>query len=194
MKKKQRHFTREEILNQCNAVARQRRTSDRSPWTALSIVTSYALMTSEGFRGQRIQSIHSPVSELFSKYSSGDINIDEYSAKLKDKVGWTVECEKYTQADVRGKKGSYIEWINAKQLDPVNSINEQSTAFLILFFNELMNIGYGEKRLSRVRDKVNELFKLYSDDMSGKLVSKWRQELIDVAGIAFEDPKDPMKQ
>ena len=188
-----RHLTRNEILARCNAVARERRLCDRSPWTAMSIICSYAAMKSEGFKGQRLQKIVTRVNELQSEYDAGRVDLEEISKKLYDRAEWTITHEKYTKADITAKKGSFDYWLDEKQIDPQNAINEQATRYMLFFFTELIEIyGFGKERLTRIQEKINEMLQLYQQDKV--TVRQWKKELLDDAGIYFENPVDPLTQ
>lgn len=188
-----RHLTRNEILARCNAVARERRLCDRSPWTAMSIICSYAAMKSEGFKGQRLQKIVTRVNELQSEYDAGRVDLEEISKKLYDRAEWTVTHEKYTEADITAKKGSFDYWLDKKQIDPQNAINEQATRYMLFFFTALTEMyGFGKERLTRVQEKINEMLQLYQQDKV--TVRQWKKELLDDAGIYFENPVDPLTQ
>lgn len=188
-----RHLTRNEILAKCNAVARERRLCDRSPWTAMSIICSYAAMKSEGFKVQRLQKIVTRVNELQSEYDAGRVDLEEISKKLYDRAEWTITHEKYTKADITAKKGSFDYWLDEKQIDPQNAINEQATRYMLFFFTALIEIyGFGKERLTRIQEKINEMLQLYQQDKV--TVRQWKKELLDDAGIYFENPVDPLTQ
>lgn len=188
-----RHLTRNEILARCNAVARERRLCDRSPWTAMSIICSYAAMKSEGFKGQRLQKIVTRVNELQSEYDAGRVDLEEISKRLYDRAEWTITHEKYTKADITAKKGSFDYWLDEKQIDPQNAINEQATRYMLFFFTALIEIyGFGKERLTRIQEKINEMLQLYQQDKV--TVRQWKKELLDDAGIYFENPVDPLTQ
>ena len=188
-----RHLTRNEIIARCNAVAREKRLCDRSPWTAMSIVCGYALMRSEGFKGQRLQKIVSKVNELQSEYDAGQVSVEKISKSLYDRADWTIEYKEYTEADITAKKGSFDYWLDKKQLDPQNAINEHATRYMLFFFTALTEIyGFGKERLTRVQEKVNEMLQLYQQDKV--TVNQWKKELLEDAGIYFEDPVDPLTQ
>lgn len=188
-----RHLTRNEILARCNAVARERRLCDRSPWTAMSIICSYAAMKSEGFKGQRLQKIVTRVNELQSEYDAGRVDLEEISKKLYDRAEWTITHEKYTKADITAKKGSFDYWLDEKQIDPQNAINEQATRYMLFFFTALIEIyGFGKERLTRIQEKINEMLQLYQQDKV--TVRQWKKELLDDAGIYFENQVDPLTQ
>ncbi len=188
-----RHLTRNEILARCNAVARERRLCDRSPWTAMSIICSYAAMKSEGFKGQRLQKIVTRVNELQSEYDAGRVDLEEISKKLYERAEWTITHEKYTKADITAKKGSFDYWLDEKQIDPQNAINEQATRYMLFFFTALIEIyGFGKERLTRIQEKINEMLQLYQQDKV--TVRQWKKELLDDAGIYFENPVDPLTQ
>lgn len=102
-----RHLTPQEIIRQCNMVARESRMADRTPWTAMGIMCAYVIMRKEGFKGQRILRITNRINEMEEQWSNGKVDMKEISQRLMDKADWTIEHQKYTEADIRAKKGSY---------------------------------------------------------------------------------------
>lgn len=188
-----RHLTKDEILARCNAVARERRMCDRTPWTAMSIVCSYALMKCEGFKGHRLQKIVNRINEMQADYDAGKIDMKKISDDLFARAEWTIQHEEYTEADISAKKGSFDYWLDAKQIAPQNAINEQATRYMLFFFSALVEIyGFGKERLTRVQEKINEMLSMYQQDKA--TVNQWKRELLDDAGIYFENPVDPLTQ
>ena len=190
---KRRHLTPQEIISQCKHVARECRMADRSPWTAMGVVCGYTLMRSEGFKAQRIVKITNTVAQYEQRWRSGEITVEEMSKRLMDKAEWSIEYKEYTEADIKRKKGSYDYWLDQKQLDPQNRINQQATRYMIFMFNALMNeFGYGKARLTRVEEYMLHMLAEYQQDKV--TVKQWRQEILDETGIVFENPLDPLTQ
>ena len=188
-----RHLTRNEILARCNAVARESRMCNRSPWTAISIICGYALMKSEGFKGQRLNNVIKNVGKLESEFEAGRIDIDDVSKSLYEKADWTIEYKEYTEADIVSKKGTFDYWLDKKQIAPQNEINKQATRYMLFFFTSLNDIyGFGKERLTRVQEKINEMLLLYQQDKVS--VTEWKKALLEEAGIYFENPIDPLTQ
>ena len=188
-----RHLTKNEIIARCKVVAREARMSDRSPWTAMSITCSYALMKSEGFKGQRIRNVVARINELQSEYDAGHIDVESIRKDLYDKADWTITYEKYTEEDIKSKKGSFYYWLDQKQISPQNAINEQAALYMLFFFTTLTELyGFGKERLTRVQEKINEMLQLYQQDKV--TVNQWKKELLEDAGIYFENPIDPLTQ
>ena len=188
-----RHLTPREIISQCNMVARESRMADRTPWTAMGIMCAYVIMRKEGFKGQRILRITNRINEMEEQWSNGKVDMKEISQRLMDKADWTIEHQKYTEADIRAKKGSYQYWIDQKQIAPQNTINEQATRYMLFFFTALMDeYGFGKDRLTRVQDYMNELLLEYQQDKT--TVHSWKKALFEEAGVVMEMPVDPLTQ
>lgn len=190
---KRRHLTPQEIISQCKHVARECRMADRSPWTAMGIVCGYTLMKSEGFKAQRIVKITDTVARYEELWRNGEITVEEMSKRLMDKAEWSIEYKEYTEEDIKRKKGTYDYWLDQKQLDPQNRINQQATRYMIFMFNALMDeYGYGKARLTRVEEYMLNMLSEYQQDKV--TVNQWRQEILDETGIVFENPLDPLTQ
>lgn len=188
-----RHLTPKEIIAQCKAVARETRMSDRSPWSAMSIMLSYVIMKREGFKGQRILRLTTRVNEMEMQWQKGEIDLKEISQRLMDKADWSIEYVAYTDNDIRAKKGSYQYWIDQKQIPAQNAINEQATRYMLFFFTALMEeYGFGKERLTRVQDYMNELLEMYQQDKT--TVHEWKKALLEEAGVVIEMPIDPLTQ
>ena len=188
-----RHLTRNEILAQCNAVARESRMCNRTPWTAAGIICGYALMKSEGFKGQRLYKVTKKIDEMEAEFDAGRVKLKDVSNALLEKAGWSIEYVEYTEADIVSKKGTFDYWLDKKQLAPQNAINAQSTRYMLFFFTALTEIyGFGKERLTRVQEQINNMLLLYQQDKTS--VNEWKKELFDDAGIYFENPIDPLTQ
>lgn len=190
---KRRHLTPREICAQCNAIARESRMADRTPWSAMGIMCSYVIMKKEGFKGQRIAKITNKVNEMEELWSQGKISLEEVSKKLYDKAEWTIEYQKYTEADITAKKGTYQYWLDSIQIGPQNAINEQSTRYMLFFFTALMEeYSFGKERLTRVEEYLNTLLRDYQQDKT--TVREWKKALYEDAGVVVEMPVDPLTQ
>lgn len=191
--RKKRHLTPQEIMAQCNAIAREKRMADRTPWSAMSIMCSYVIMRKEGFKGQRILKITNKVNELEEQWSKGKINLEEVSKRLYEKADWSIEYKEYTEADITAKKGSYQYWLDSVQIGPQNAINMQATRYMLFFFTALMDeYRFGKERLTRVQEYMNELLLLYQQDKT--TVRAWKKALLEEAGVVIEMPIDPLTQ
>ena len=188
-----RHLTRNEIIEQCKRVARQNRTGSRAMWTAMCIMCGYALLKSEGFKGQRISNVTKKVNEMYEEYEKGNLDIDILNNRLLDKAEFSFKHEDYTESEITEKKGTYAHWIIERQIAPQNEINKQSIEYMIMFFNALIDLyGFGKERLNRVFEQIEKERSLYD---SGKAsIEEWRKELMEDAGIVFEEPIDPLTQ
>ncbi len=190
---KRRHLTPAEIKAQCKAIARESRMADRTPWTAMAIMCSYVIMKCEGFKGQRISKIANKVNEMEMQWKDGKVDLKEISNKLYDKAEWTIEHKAYTMDDITAKKGSYQYWLDSKQINPQNTINEQATRYMLFFFTALMEeYGYGKERLTRVEEYMNKLMVDYQQDKT--TVRGWNEALLKEAGVVMEMPVDPLTQ
>lgn len=190
---KRRHLTPNEIKEQCKKIARESRMADRTPWTAMGIICGYALYKSEGFKGQKIAKVTSKVAEYEKKWQAGEVTLEDLSKRLNDKADWTVDYKEYTEADIYYRKGTYNHWLDKVQLKAQNTINEQSTRYMIFMFNVLMDeYGYGKDRLTRVQSYMMDMLGDYR--LSKHTVITWRKILLEETGVVFEQPIDPLYQ
>lgn len=188
---KKRHLTPKELIAQCNAIARENRMVDRTPWTATGIICAYTIMRSEGFKGQRILKLINKINELEDHWNENKLSIEDISKRLQEKAGWTVEHKIYTEADITAKKGTFDYWIDSKQIAPQNAINQQATRYMLFFYTALMDeYGFGKERLTRVAAYMDSILPQYQVNKS--IVVEWKKALLDEAGVVLEMPLDPL--
>ena len=188
--KGKRHLTPKEIMAQCKAVARECRMADRTPWTIVGILVSYAVMESEDFRGKRILKILNKISEMEELWENGKLDFEDTKQKVYAKIGdGLLEHTTYKESDITHKKGSYDYWLDSKQIDPQNTMNEYLSRYLVFFFTSLIeDFGYGKERLMRVFNYIDNLLQDYR--LNRTTISVWRKALREKAGIVLEMPKD----
>ena len=188
-----RHLTPKEIIAQCNAIARESRMAERTPWTAMGIMCAYVIMKCESFKTKRILNITSKINEFEEQWSNGKVDLKKISERLYEKAEWTIEYKAYSESDITAKKGSYRYWLDSVQIAPQNTINEQATRYMLFFFTVLMEeYGFGKDRLTRVEEYMNNLLRDYQKDKT--TVSEWSRELFNETGIVMEMPIDPLTQ
>lgn len=189
---KKRHYTPQQIIAQCNAIAREKRMAVRSPWTAMAIVCGYSMLKSEGFKAKRIAAVCTKVNEYEDLWREGLLTVEQVQADLMEKAEWSVEYKEYTEADITAKKGSFQYWLDSIQIEPQNTINETATRYMLFFFLALNEMhGYGKDRLTRVKDLMNQTIEEYQKNKEA--LQRWKIDLLD-AGIYFENPIDPLTQ
>lgn len=194
MKKKRRHLTPNEIKSHLNALAREKRMVDRSPWSAMSVMCPYALLRSEGFKGKRILRVLEHIKELEEKWYASELDLDELRKRVA-KVSTELDASfvEYTEADITARKGSFDYWFDKIQLEPQNAINRNAERYIIFFMATLMDeFGYGEKRLLRVTEYLNKLMTEYREKRTN--TNAWKEALYDEVGICIEMPVDPLTQ
>lgn len=190
---KRRHLTPQELKERLKHAAKQSRMATRTPWTAMGVLTGFALYKSEGFKGQRILKITDAVAEYERRWIDGEITIDDCNARLKEKTGWDVNVTPYTDEDLKSKKGSCRYLLEKTEMEAKNTINMQSARYMVWLFNALMDeYGYGKDRLTRVEEYMLKLIDDYT--FSRTTVDAWRKVLRDDLGLVFEQPIDPITQ
>lgn len=191
-KKRHYHYTPQQIIAQCNAIAREKRMAVRSPWTAMAIVCGYSMLKSEGFKAKRIAAVCTKVNEYEDLWREGLLTVEKVQADLMEKAEWSVEYKEYTEADITAKKGSFQYWLDSIQIEPQNIINETATRYMLFFFWALNEMhGYGKDRLTRVKNLMNQTIEEYQKNKEA--LQRWKIDLLD-AGIYFENPIDPLTQ
>lgn len=194
MKKKgRRHLTPYEIKEHCKSIAREKRMADRTPWTITAIVSAYVLMQQEGFKGKRIAHVTGKINELEEKWTEGSIKLEDIQQRLQNKADWSIVGNVYKEDDIKARKGSFMYWLDSKQIEAQNVMNEQAARYLLFFYNTLMEeYGYGKERLTRIQNYMDSILPEYQVDKS--VLTKWRKALLDEAGVVMELPVDPLTQ
>lgn len=191
--KKRRHLTPKQICAQCNAIAREKRMAERTPWTAMGIMCAYILMKVEGFKGKRISKIINRVNEIEEQWRNGEIDLEELNRRLFDKCGFSFEPKVYDDNDIKEKKGSYRYWLQQKEIEPGNIINETAMRYYTFFYTALIEeYKLGNKKLKRIYDYNDNLLLEYEKDRTS--LHEWEKELEEEAGLAIEMPIDPLTQ
>lgn len=188
--KSRRHFNKDEIIAMCTQVARETRMADRTPYTAMPIICLYTMLESEGWKQTRLANLANKINEYKAKYDTGEIDKEYLENRLKEKVDFMVGYEEYTLEDVTSKT-KFMRWLDEKQIAPQNRINELSTEYMLLFFNALMDCGFGKERVNRVQTAMFDVLNRYVENKL--LLRDIRQKLLD-AGIFVEQPVDPLTQ
>lgn len=191
-KRKRHHLDRNELIQACSQVARERRMANVSPWTAMSIICGYTLLQAKDFKGKRIHNVSKSVDDYERRWLLGEIDLPAMSKKLVDDyAGFSVEYIPYTEADIRFKKGSFDHWLDSKQIEPQNIINEFASRYLIFWFTSLAEMyGYREKRLNDIYEQFKKIMEEYQ--VNKVSIRDWQKALLEDAGIWFALPEDPL--
>lgn len=179
-----KHLTRDELLQQLKHTANVRRKAASAPFTGMAILGNYVLWKTEGWYQKRLDEYNQRVRD----YYDSDPDIRRLSERLFDKTDFTVEVQYHQKQDNRYKKsGGYRHSMEQKLMEAEDEINRCSQKYLLIHFNVLMDMGYGKKRLNRVKDAMNRKLTEVSDPM-GEGAMEMRQELMDGVGIIVEMP------
>jgi len=151
------------------------------------------IMRVEGFKGKRIANVTSKINEMEELWSNGNIDLKNIQQKLQDKADWSITGIVYKEEDIKSRKGSFMYWLDCRQIDAQNIMNEQAARYLLFFYSTLMEeYGFGKERLTRVQEYMDSILPEYQVDK--RVISKWRKALYDEAGIEMELPVDPLTQ
>lgn len=142
-----------------------------------------------GRRRDGIRSDWAEYNERVREYYDTDLDIWALSDRLYDVTDFTVEVKYHKAQNNRNKKSKrYRHSMEQKLMEAEDEINRCSQKYLLIHFNVLMDMGYGKKRLVRVKDSMNQKLEEIGDLM-GESAMKMRDDLIDGAGIIIEMPK-----
>ena len=179
-----RHIPKDELLQQLKHTANVCRKASSAPFTGMAIISNYILWKTECWYQKRLAEYNQRV----KAYYDADPDISELHDRLYNVADFTVEVEYHNAQDNRYKKSwRYRHSMEQKLMDAEDEINRCSQKYLLIHFNVLMDMGYGKKRLNRVKDAMNLKLKEVGDPM-GKDAMEMRQELIDGVGIIIEMP------
>lgn len=191
-----RHLTPAEIIRQCKIVSREKRMADRTPWTVMSIICPYTLMKSEGYKGKRIAKIVARIEEYEALWKDDKVDLEELKKRVTDKVGSDTEAfayTVYTESDITAKKGSYDYWLDSRQIEAQNAMNEQASRYLVFLYNALIDTEhFGKKRMTRIYEYMDGMMQEYR--LNRVTIGIWKKALYEEAGIVVEMPIDPETQ
>lgn len=188
-KRKQKHMSKDELIREMNMIAKESRMATNSPWTAMGVLCCYTMMVFDGWKSKRLQNLMASINGYEDRWQRYEIDLEPYQERLMSVAGWKVEQVDYTEADISAKKGTFSYAIDKFQINAQNEINRTATRFLTWFYNVLIDNGYGEKRLEKVLNAIDEQINRYRAEKH--LVAEWQTELLDSAGLVFEQPIDP---
>lgn len=179
-----KHLTRDDLLQQMKYTANVRKRAAGSSFTGMAILGNYILWKTEGWWQKRLGEYN----ERVKGYYDAEPSIHELSNRLYHTADFTVEVEeRLRQGSSQKKSHRYRQQIKKKLMEAEDEISLYSQKYLLIHFNVLIDMGYGKKRLNRVKDAMNQKLKEINDPM-GEGAMEMRQELIDNVGIYIEMP------
>ena len=179
-----KHLTKNELLWQLKHTADVRKRASASSFTMMAILGNYVLWKTESWYQKRLVEYNERVRTYYEK----DPDLEALSRRLNDTAGFTIEVQYHQPHDNCYKKTKkYRHDMEQKLMEAEDRINRCSQKYLLIHFSVLMDMGYGKKRLNRVKDAMNRKLTEISDPM-GKGAMEMRQELMDGVGIIIEMP------
>ena len=179
-----KHLTKVELLQQLKHTANVRRKASSAPFTGMAILGNYILWKTEGWYQKRLAEYNERVREYYDM----DIDIKVLSNRLYKAAEFNVEVEYHKAQDNQYKKSRrYRHSMEQKLMEAEDEINLCSQKYQLIHFNVLIDMGYGKKRLNRVKDAMNRKLEEVSNPM-GKGAMEMRQELMDGVGVIIEMP------
>ena len=179
-----KHLKKDELLRQLKHTADVRKRASGASFTGMAILGNYVLWKTEGWYQKRLVEYNQRVRH----YYDSDPDIKALSDRLFEKSEFTVEVQYHQEKDNQYKKSRrYRHDMEKKLMDAEDEINRCSQKYLLIHFNVLIDMGYGKKRLNRVKDAMNRKLTEVSDPM-GEGAMEMRQELIYGVGIVIEMP------
>ena len=160
--------------------------SESTAFTGIATLCNYVLWHDEKWSQNKLIEYHTAVTEYDRKFYDGEITIEQMSKRLWDKAGFTIEYVPQAEEDTY-LKNKFFRDMEQRTIKAGNIINEMSQQYLLIYFNVLMDSGYGKKRLNRVKDNLNKWLDITSKD-TGKKIMDLHRELVDKVGIYVEMP------
>lgn len=165
-KKKRRPLTKDEILAAVKEVERKKLTAEVSPFS-VCVVIANTVLGREGWGQERLMRYNDAAQEYRWDLEDGVITLEQLQQRIHDKGGFDVWQEEFTEADIHANKKDKFAYSLEKQImNANNSINAYVTRYSVIFFNVLIDMGWGEKRLNRIMEAYNQV---YTDMVDGKV-------------------------
>lgn len=182
-----RHLSKKELFAELQSVSRLRKTRESSPFTTMAIISNYVLWKSEKYTQGKLAKYNQLVAEYYAKIDRGEVTKEYMSDRLMDKVGWTCHSVDFTINDYKKENNKLLRQLTEKMVEVDNDISRAGTLYNIVFFNVLMDCGYGKVRLNRVNEAIGNLYRYL--EVENKKVVDLHHELINKVGIFIEMPK-----
>ena len=183
-----KHLTKNEILRKYNELQRLKRNALRAPFTGLATLCNWVLWKEEGWYQKKLAEYNQRVLEYNRLVDEGTVLLDDIRRRIKEKAGFDVMYVKFTEADITvPKKDKLLYQIELEIMAANNTINELSTRYMLIHYQVLMDMGYGEKRLNRNMEHVNRWLHIVTD-VEGERIMDLHRQLIEGVGVYIEMP------
>lgn len=188
-KSKHDSFDRNRILFVMNSVAKERRMARRTGWTASHVCGAYTLWKEYGFGAKRLNDISNKIDAMTDKMENGEIDIEELRSFLDKYAGLGLVHKDYTENEISYRKGSFLFFVDSKQLMPQNEVNRYATEYAIFLLTIMHEEnGFGPERLMKLYRKLEKVFNDFAEDHA--IGQTMIDELHDYAGVYFGRPRD----
>ena len=185
-----RHLTKNELLAKCKRLQEAKHYANRSPFTGMATLCNWVLWKEEKWYPKKLGEYNRRVAEYDSRIEDGEITLEEIRKRLDEKAGFNVDAVEFSYDKIKiSKKNKFLYQIEKGLVDADNTINEISVRYMLCHFATLMDMGYGNKRLNRNKDWVNEwLMKATEPGEHGDKILTLRRKLFEEAGVYIEMP------
>lgn len=181
-----RYDNPQEIIRLAAETKRLRLSAQRSPFTGMMILFCYTLWKDYKFSQTKLADFCNMMQKYYLEYD--DKPIENLSEKLFDYTGWKVEYVRFSRKDFPRYKSKIAMQYVDEQVACNNEINEKSTRYLTYGFNVLVDCGFGKKKLTNFKDKLqNRIEDITKDNRTVSVMDLWK-ELVEKAGVYIERP------
>lgn len=182
----ERYDNPRDIAQLMHQTKRLQQSAERSPFTGLVTLFCYVLWKDYRYSQKKLAEFCEQIHKYEDQWH--DKPIDQIHDRLDDYAGWCVEYEEYTEKDFPHFRSKVAQKAIKEQIRCNNKINDLSTRYMTYGFCVLMDDGFGRRKLTNLKDKVQK--QMNDVTKAGKekgIMDLWR-ELIDGAGIYIEKP------
>lgn len=181
-----RHLTKNELLAQMREVSKREDTIRGTAFATISILINYTLWKSEKWGQTKLTEYNRRMSDLYCSDPS-DEEIEKMHQILVEKFNIPIEIHLFKECDNPYKKSkAYRYTMNQRLMEVENQQKIWCRRCLIMSYRVLMDMGYGNKRLNRVKDYANQI--LNSVMTESGIAMKMSEELALEMGIGIEMP------
>lgn len=183
-----KHLSKNELLRKCKELQELKRGASRSPFTGMSTLCNYVMWAEEKWYPKKLAEYNARFAEYDRKIDAGEVLVEDIGKRLRDKAGFEVAYVAYTYADIKVPKSmGFLYQVEKTIIDSNNEINELCVRYLLIHYQVLMDMGYGDVRLNRNQGYVNKWLTITAND-EGETIMDLRRKLMDEAGIVIEMP------
>lgn len=178
---KKKHLTKSELLYHYSGLSRMKRFGVGVAYRDSAIMVNYLLYKEECFRESKLVGFNQLVLNKYKENKS----IEDINRKLHIKAGFTLEPTEIKEKDIQKTGNALIDRQRIALINEDIMMQRETEKYVIYSYDALCDMGYGKKRLNRVRQYMHR----YADAVTSEKIEEMQKELFDKVGLVIELPE-----